>query len=176
MEEIKNYENYLIDVNGDIWSYHKNRLLKPSICYYGYKNVCLIKRGVKKSFKVHRLIAINFIPNPENKPCVNHIDGNKINNSISNLEWCTHKENSRHAWDNGLVFHSNAARMNTSKRMKLMTGENHIGAIKVLDTKTGKIYGMISEASISLGISAPHLSRMLNGKRNNSTNLIYLNK
>jgi len=68
-----------------------------------YKNVILCKKSIKKDKLVHRLIAEAFIPNPYKKPFVNHIDGNKYNNSLDNLEWCTHKENQRHAVETGLI-------------------------------------------------------------------------
>lgn len=59
----------------------------------------------KKGYAVHRVIATAFIPNPDNKPIVNHIDGNKLNNAVSNLEWVTYGENWRHAWNMGLIPH-----------------------------------------------------------------------
>lgn len=65
----------------------------------GYFQVNLKVKGIRKMKHIHRLIAIAFIPNPENKPHINHIDGNKGNNSMSNLEWCTPQENVRHAYD-----------------------------------------------------------------------------
>lgn len=170
MKEINGYPKYSISINGDVWSELKKRFLKPHICHHGYKSVFL----GKKLLKVHRLIAINFIPNPDNKPCVNHKDGNKLNNSLENLEWCTYQENTKHAWETGLMFHSNSARKKTSDRMLKLTGVNHISAIKVLDTKSGNVFGMIADAAKSIGISPPHLSRMLNGKRHNKTNFIYL--
>lgn len=64
--------------------------------------VGLYKKGQVKIYSVHRLVALAFIPNPENKPEVNHINGIKTDNKISNLEWCTRRENNRHSWDMGL--------------------------------------------------------------------------
>lgn len=68
----------------------------------GYVNVILVKNGKKRAEFVHRLSCIAFIPNPENKPFVNHKNGIKHDNRIENLEWVTAKENMRHAWDTGL--------------------------------------------------------------------------
>lgn len=68
-----------------------------------YPSVSLYICGKKKMHNIHRLVAIAFIPNPYNKPCVNHIDGNKENNFVENLEWATHSENQYHACDIGLM-------------------------------------------------------------------------
>lgn len=80
----------------------KERILKPSTISKGYKGITLTKDKKRYSKKVHRLVAETFIPNPENKPQVNHIDCNKENNRIDNLEWCTNSENQIHAFKNGL--------------------------------------------------------------------------
>jgi hypothetical protein len=80
----------------------KERFLKPSL-KKRYLSVTLSKNNVKKYELVHRLVAIHFVDNPNNLPCVNHIDGDKHNNFVSNLEWCTHSENSKHAIEIGLV-------------------------------------------------------------------------
>lgn len=68
----------------------------------GYHEVLLSENGKTKNYLVHRLIAKTFIKNPDNKPFVNHKDGNKLNNSIENLEWCTRSENTTHSYKNGL--------------------------------------------------------------------------
>jgi len=82
-----------------------------------YQNVGLNKNRVQKRFNVHRLVAIMFIPNPKNKPQVNHIDGNKLNNNVNNLEWCTSSENIQHSWDNGL---SKPAIISTERRKEIL--------------------------------------------------------
>ena len=68
----------------------------------GYIYASISKNGKNYNLRVHRLVALMFIPNPENKSQVNHIDGNKENNVVTNLEWVTNKENIKHAWKNGL--------------------------------------------------------------------------
>jgi hypothetical protein len=76
--------------------------LKQTPSSKGYLNVGLHFDGKIKRYRVHKLVAMVFIPNPEEKPFVNHIDGNKENNCVSNLEWCTHKENVQHSFETSL--------------------------------------------------------------------------
>ena len=81
----------------------KGKELSKTKTSTGYFKIELIdKSGVRKSYKVHRLVGFAFIPNPENKPNINHIDGNPLNNHFSNLEWCTQSENTIHAYETGL--------------------------------------------------------------------------
>lgn len=80
----------------------KGKSYIPYIGLRGYKTVNLRIAKNIKLIPIHRLVAIAFIDNPDNKPCVNHKDGNKLNNEISNLEWVTYKENNNHARDTGL--------------------------------------------------------------------------
>ena len=81
----------------------KRKRLKLSINKYGYMQVQLSINGKPKMFLVHRLVAMCFIPNPNNYKQVNHIDGNKLNNHVSNLEWCSNQQNMDHAKRLGLI-------------------------------------------------------------------------
>ncbi len=81
---------------------HYGKLLKQSISPYGYYYVGLHINSKQYGNLIHRLIALAFIPNPKNKPQINHIDGNKANNHVNNLEWCTQSENMQHSYKIGL--------------------------------------------------------------------------
>ena len=114
-KDIKGYEGlYKISNYGEVWSVRKRILLKKCETL-GYHCVGLTKNKKRKHFKVHRLVANNFVDNPFNKPCVNHIDENKKNNHYSNLEWVTHKENSN--W-------GTAIERRKTKRSKQIVGIN----------------------------------------------------
>lgn len=93
--------NYFVDATGKV--YNKQGKEKATfINRDGYEIVFLWEDNKAKSFTVHRLVALAFLDNPENKPCVNHIDGNKAHNDLSNLEWNTYSENTKHALRTGL--------------------------------------------------------------------------
>ena len=118
INEIKGYEHlkgYSVWENGDVYSHFKRndkqwvvlekpyRKLKPNLNRKGYKQVFLGKGDNKHAtIRVHRLVALAFIPNPENKPQVNHIDCNKLNNNVDNLEWVTNSENHKHKCEHEL--------------------------------------------------------------------------
>lgn len=97
------FKNYIVTRKGEVYSTKTYKYLKQSLCEKtGYKVVTLCNDDLRINESVHRLVAISFLPNPENKPQVNHIDGVKVNNNVENLEWCTVSENTIHAWENGL--------------------------------------------------------------------------
>lgn len=101
-KELHFTKNYQVDIEGNVYNTrtgHKKRLIKQRS---GYFYVELFKNNKAKRYLVHRLVAKAFIPNPENKPQVNHKDGNKTNNHVSNLEWVTNSENQLHAFSMGL--------------------------------------------------------------------------
>jgi len=108
--DIPGYEGlYKVTTFGRVWScgrpntrYKNGRFKKTTLSKNGYIFVGLNKNKKLKTCKVTRLVAITFIPNPDNKPQVNHIDGDKQNNNVSNLEWNTASENIQHSWDTGL--------------------------------------------------------------------------
>lgn len=99
---IVGYENYAACTDGQIINLRTGNFVKPMLSPQGYMHVSLSQNGRKKRFPVHRLVAFAFLDNPEEKPNVNHIDGDKTNNRLSNLEWATQSENCLHAIRTGL--------------------------------------------------------------------------
>lgn len=92
---------YWVSTNGEVFSIRSQHKISPF--FNGYKQVELNVNGKSTKKSIHRLVAEAFIPNPNNLPCVNHKDGNKLNNCVGNLEWCTHKRNMEHASETGLL-------------------------------------------------------------------------
>lgn len=102
-KDIPNMEYYSVSRDGDVRSNRRGKLLTPRVSRGGYVTVHLSFDGEDLNALVHRLVAMAYLPNPENKPTVNHKDGNKRNNRADNLEWATYPENTQHAFDTGLI-------------------------------------------------------------------------
>lgn len=104
MRDIKGFEGkYAVTETGQIYSYKLQTFRKLKVDKYGYFCLGLTTTNrQQKSYTVHRLVAQAYLPNDLNLPCINHKDGNKANNHVSNLEWCSWKDNTRHAWNLGL--------------------------------------------------------------------------
>lgn len=147
---------YLVDSTGRVYSYYVHRYLKPDTDEDGYQIVTLkYGEGYKKK-KVHRLVAEAYIDNPENHPVVNHLDGNTGNNRVSNLEWCTHSRNTKHAIENGLMTIASGEDCSYAKL------DNEKVEQIVERIKEGLPYSEISE---EFQISPATISMIKNGKR-----------
>ncbi len=165
MKCIKGYESYFVSEYGDVFSTKRNKYLTKSF-NNGYAKVIIKVNGVCNNKSVHRLVAEAFIPNPENKPQVNHIDGNKSNNHVSNLEWCNQSENNKHAFRNGLMKITD----------KCIANQKEAVGYKVINTITGEIYSSLRETAIRNNISKTKLYNKLRGIKFNDTNFKYLMK
>ena len=113
------YPDYFkISNDGQVYSKRTNKIIKTRLNKKGYKDFTTRlngRKGKSLNLRVHRMVAKAFIPNPHNKSMVNHIDGNKTNNHVSNLEWCTNQENTIHAYGNGLIYRPSGIECNNSK-------------------------------------------------------------
>lgn len=140
--DIPQFENYQISNFGRVYSKHKGDIKALEVNKKGYQAIRPYKKNVRKTFRIHRLVAELFIDNPENKPQVNHIDGNKLNNHYSNLEWCTNRENAIHAAKNKLFVvgsRSPNSKLNEDdvKRMRDLYDNHGYGS-----TKLAKLFGI----------------------------------
>ena len=146
-KDIKNYEGlYQVSNLGNVKSLERNKsngkglvkidekILTQNITNWGYCKVALYKNGARKYYKVHRLVAEAFIPNPNNKEQINHIDGNKLNNNVNNLEWNTRIENMNHARINGLCGNNT-----DSNYILLKDNDGKTKLANIININSGKI-------------------------------------
>lgn len=153
---------------GDRYKKHPYRILTPTISKRGYYTVGLNKNGKTKTMTLHRLIAKAFIPNPENKGYIDHIDTNRLNNDIRNLRWVTSKENA----NNPLTLEKNRQKCKQLwQEGKFDNRKNRYSCIKVGQyTKNGdliKVWGSIIEAAKTLGIDSSSISSVCLGTNPN---------
>ena len=147
-KDIIGYEKlYQVSNFGNVKTLRKNKLLKPTINYRGYLCITLSKNGKSTQYKIHRLVATAFLHNYLELPQVNHKDGDKLNNCVDNLEWCSPNYNMRHSYQNNLTK----------------------GAKKIIEQydKNGNLikrWNSMTEASKVLDIAQPSISRCCCGK------------
>ena len=161
-KKIKNFENYCIYDNGDVINLSTNKILKGSIGENGYKYYRLSKNNHKKMFYAHRLVAEHFIDNPYNLPQVNHKDECKINNCVTNLEWCTQQQNHDYGTRNERTGRSQMNKQGSKVLLQYDLQGNFI-----------KEFPSVSEASRELGKSQANISRCANGFKNQAYGFIW---
>ena len=134
--EIVGYPNYLIYEDGRVFSKNRNKFMEIDTHKNGYKRIQLWTNKKAYHKLVHRLVATAYIPNDDNKPCVDHIDRDTTNNHFSNLRWVTHLENQQNLGDNrsNTSGYKNISRhRNSWKFQKLVNGTRHIKNFKTLE-------------------------------------------
>lgn len=146
---VDRFPNYGVTEDGRVKNLKRDKFLKPR--FYkktGYNYIILYGGKGPKSRTIHRLVAEAYIPNPLKKPWVNHKDGNKLNNHVSNLEWATKKENSQHAHQRGLINNAKGeehwnSRLTQDQIMEIRENKDKL-TNKALGTKYGVTKNYIS--------------------------------
>lgn len=172
---VLNYPDYEVYEDGRIWSNKTSKFLKPNFNKAGYESVELFNESGSKRILIHRIVATAFIPNPHHYPQVNHIDENKHNNAVTNLEWCTAKYN---------MNYGNGAKTRHLKidYTKPCYKENAIKNGKVVSvpvfmfSKDGiflNSFDSIIDASIATGIHKSNIGKASDGKRKTAGGFIW---
>lgn len=152
-KDIPGFEGlYMVSNMGDVYSVRRRKALTPDDVR-GYKQVTLQSNGNRKRYKVHRLVALAFVPQTEGMTIVNHKDENKSNNRADNLEWCTVTYNN--------AYGSRTKRSAETQIRNIATGKK---AKKIVCVDTGAIFDSTKEAERITGVYHSHISRCCNGK------------
>lgn len=156
---------YLVSNDGKVKSIRSNKILKPTHDKYGYLYYVLCVNGVRKTIKAHRLVAMAFVKNPDNKPAIDHINGIKTDNRVENLRWVTNKENTHNPNTLEKVISNGKRRL---PQMFQSSIKRNFGRIKTAIYKDGiKIGEFNSQKSASeyIGVSAGNVSQCVSGKK-----------
>ena len=156
-KQIKGYDDYYVSSRGNVYSKKTEKIMIPSPRgkTSPYLSVVLRKDGAQKTYSVHRLVAEAFIPNPYGKETVNHLDGDKTNNNVTNLEWATRSENDRHAYRIGL-------RRTPSYRVQKAIDSRKR---KVINLDTCETFNSIAECARAIGVKNDGVGKCVRGER-----------
>ena len=155
MGRVRSLERDAYKPNGIVNCHLKEKILAPFLNNKGYSRVKLCKNGKGKLMLVHRLVAMAFLPNPENKPMVNHKDENPLNNCVDNLEWCTASYNANYGTKNERCV----------KNRKSYKFGNNPHAKPVFCEELNKTFDCAIRAEKELGVCGSSISNVCKGKR-----------
>lgn len=167
--EIPGHSDYIIFSDGKIYSKISHKFIKARLNCKGYYIVTLKKVNGKKDFLLHRLLAEAFIPNPENKPCIDHIDCDRTNNSINNLRWVTYRENNLNPITHKRLAHGNSMRGKFGK-------EHHLSKKVLCFNRSGRFiteYEGVHDASRKTGINRGDIGSCCRGQRKTAGDFIW---
>ena len=157
-KDISDYPNYMVNENGEIYSKVRKKLLKPIINKFGYARVGLYKNNTVKWLAVHRIVAQAFIPNPNNLQQINHINENKLDNRVENLEWCTPSYNINYGLRNKVVSEKLTEHKNSTVAKRIQQISKETGEVI-------KIWNSTREIERELGIPHSNIYACCTGKR-----------
>lgn len=156
-KKIKQNSNYSINENGEVRNNTTNRIKKPTLNKAnGYLMVTLYKDNNPWKITIHRLLAEAFIPNPENKPCVDHKDGNRQNNSLSNIRWATYSDNNSRF--NTFGVRSEKIKVTYFKELRKKRGGGHI---EWLEEDKVLFFNRIIDVADYFNVTSGNISLML---------------
>ena len=153
--KIEGYKNYIVTSQGEVINTNTDHMMKKQLNNAGYHRVELSKSGKTKRYFVHRLVATAYIPNKDNLPQVNHINGDKLDNNVSNLEWCTASQNHKHAYK-----HLNKA---VTKVFDTDNGKTKIKKSEILNLIERKKTMTYRALALQVGVNPKYLSKLLRG-------------
>lgn len=156
-KQVQGYESYEISNQGRVRN-QAGHIMKPYIKADGYACIKLCKNNIRKNFRIHRLVAQAFIPNPENKEFVDHINGIRNDNRVENLRWCTRAENNNFE----LARKHNSESKKNSEAIKKWANARKK---KVRCIELNIVFNSITEAGEKLGINFSNISAVCKGKR-----------
>lgn len=159
---INNCTHHTISIDGTITNTKTTQVKKQWLGANGYYYVDIHENGIAKKVAVHRLIAQHFLINPDAKRTVNHLDGNKLNNTLSNLEWATNSENTQHAYDTGLQPYRRNYSLKDYENFlhQVLTGTSITALSKIVNQSLTQLSLHIKEAAIRLGLLADYVNAL----------------